>query len=378
MKKRLLSFILTVAIVMAMFVSPVMAWSAINTKCYTITTGNTMVYNSNSTSSGKKGTIFSSDEIKILKSYSNGFYYVEYPITRGTKKGYILKSAVLINTSASTRYASSKITAYRRNSTNNTYGSIFKNDEVLVFGTRGSFTQVRYPVSGGYKFAWIKTTDANNYLKKTKATGSSSSPSSYKGKYYGTPQKGTYNGVSFCVFRQTDDKWKNEPYLKGDFNGDGTYEKATVGTSACHLLSLVNGTYWLTGKFIDPVALARYAIKKGYRTNGSIKMKQLYQDIANNYGGYGIKYVGYADGNKKNDYFKDLKNHLNNGEIAIGGGMGHVMAVVAYNSNTDKYLILDSYPSSKRGTSSTWYIWKSRSQMTGKFGFTYFYFIGRR
>lgn len=191
---------------------------------------------------------------------------------------------------------------------------------------------------------------------------------------YGSPQIGKYNGKQFYVFSQRDKKWANEPYLKGTINGK--YQDATVGTSACHLLSLVNATHWLSGKFIDPVWLARYAIDKGYRKNGSIDMAGLYKDISNNYGlTYGIKYAGYTSGEKR---FTNLKKHLQDGEVAIGGGMGHVMAVVAYDSTTEKYLVLDSYGTTSRKTNNCWYIWKSSSQMTGKFGFSYFYFISKQ
>ena len=192
--------------------------------------------------------------------------------------------------------------------------------------------------------------------------------------YKGTPQKGTFNGKQFFVFSQRDKAWASEPYKKGTF--DGVTKNTTVGRSACHLLSLVNATHWLSGKFIDPIWLARYAIKKGYRTNGHINMSGLYRNICSNYGStYGIKYVGFTD---KSTRFSELKKHLKKGEAAIGGGMGHVMAIVAYDSPNDRYLVLDSYGADSRGTKKHWYIWKTVKQMTGKFGFTYFYFIGKR
>ena len=179
--KRIISYILSALIVLTIMLgtgtSPVMAATPF-IKCYTITTGNTVVYNSTSTSSGRRGTIFGSDEIKITEAYSNGFLKVEYPTAKGTKSGYILKSDVVTSTSGTTKYATAKITTYRRNSTSSTYGSIYKNDSVMVLGSRGSFTQVRYPISGGFKFAWIKTTDANNYLKKAGQSSSSQSTSS--------------------------------------------------------------------------------------------------------------------------------------------------------------------------------------------------------
>ena len=38
------------------------------------------------------------------------------------------------------------------------------NDVVKVLGTYGNYTQVKYPVSGGYKYAFITTANANAYI----------------------------------------------------------------------------------------------------------------------------------------------------------------------------------------------------------------------
>ena len=222
-----------------------------------------------------------------------------------------------------------------------------------------------------------KVTAKNNGTAKITAktkNGKTASITVTVSAYKGSPQKGSYNGKQFFVFSQRDKAWASEPYKKGTFGG--VTQKTTVGRSACHLLSLVNATHWLSGKFIDPIWLARYAIKKGYRVNGGINMEGLYKDVCKNYGSkYGIKYRGCETGGSR---FTELKKHIKKGEVAIGGGMGHVMAIVAYDSSKDKYLVLDSYGSDSRGTQKCWYIWKSKSQMKGKFGFTYFYFIGKR
>lgn len=179
--KRIISYLLATVIMLtamlAVGTSPVMAGTPF-IKCYTLTTGNTKVYNSQSLSSGQKGTIFGSDEVKIIEAYTNGFLLAEYPVASGTKRGYILKSDVVISTSGTTKYATAKITTYRRNNTSNTYGSISKDDAVMVLGTRGNFTQVQYPISGGFKFAWIRTSDADNYLRNSKKSSSGQSSSS--------------------------------------------------------------------------------------------------------------------------------------------------------------------------------------------------------
>ena len=216
------------------------------------------------------------------------------------------------------------------------------------------------------------TTKDGGYTAKASVNVSSLS-------YRGSPQKGSYGGKQFLVFSQKDKEWGDVPYLMGTVNNK--YQKTKVAWSGCHLLSLVNGTYWLSGKFIDPEWLAKYAINKGYRTNGSIKMEGLYKDISRNYGKtYGIKYIGYQSvtSNNRKQAYAALKSHIKKGEVAIGGGMGHVMVIIAYNSSKDSYLVLDSYSYSARGTQKKWYVWKSPSQMTGKFGFKYFFFIGKR
>lgn len=128
-------------------------------KCYTIYNGNTTVYTSSSLRT-KLGTIFASDELRILEIQKN-YVKVTYPISRGTKTGYIPTSAVLLATGGYRKTATRNITTYKRNSTSYYYGYIAKGDKVNVLGSRGNFTQVCYPVSGGNKIGWIRTSDAS-------------------------------------------------------------------------------------------------------------------------------------------------------------------------------------------------------------------------
>ena len=190
-------------------------------------------------------------------------------------------------------------------------------------------------------------------------------PSDYKGSFTGTAEIGIFNWKNFYVFSQKDEEWGSYPYLKGTIGGK--YQDTNIYHSGCHLLSLVNGTYWLTGKFISPKWLAKRAIDKGYRTNGDIDMKGLYKDISDNCGSkYGIEYVTCISS------FSSLKKYLEKGYVGLGGGNGHVMAFVAYSG--DKFLVLDSYYT-YNGRS---YVWKTQNQMTGRFNCSYFYIIKRR
>ena len=127
-------------------------------KCYTISSGYTRVYTSTSFRT-KLGTIYPTDELQI-REIQNNYVKVTYPVARGTKTGYIPTSAVLLATGGYTKESARKITTYRRNSTSKSYGYIDAGDKVIVLGTRGDFTQVCYPVSGGNKIGWIRSSDA--------------------------------------------------------------------------------------------------------------------------------------------------------------------------------------------------------------------------
>ncbi len=251
MKKLLVAIISAVAVLVIMTIcpSPVMAGTNSYIKCYTITTGNTKVYNSNSTSSGKRGTIFGSDELKLIGSYSNGFLEVQYPSSRGTKTGFILKSDVVISTSGTTKYASRNITTYRRNNTKNTYGSIYQNDAVMVLGTRGGFTQVRYPISGGFKFAWIRNSDANNYLKNSKTVNPTSVSLKVKLSHGSMFSNGTgfqLNGFSSSA------QMKAVVYPANATNTNVTWSSADKNivkiTSSGYITPVSNGTTKITAR----------------------------------------------------------------------------------------------------------------------------------
>lgn len=161
--RRLLSLLMAVAVTCSLLAVPSFA-AGDTRKCYTISSSNTTAY-SNTGLSSKLGTIYPTDELTVLEVTSK-YCRVTYPTSKGSKTGYIPTSAILTGTSSSNKKtATAKITTYRRNSASNTYGSIYNGDLVSVLGTKGSYTQVKYPVSGGFKYAFITTSDANKYLE---------------------------------------------------------------------------------------------------------------------------------------------------------------------------------------------------------------------
>lgn len=170
--KRWLSILLTAGIICGLMMQPVMA--AGNTRrCYTISSGNTTAY-SNTGLSKKLGTIYGSDELTVL-SVTDRYTRVTYPISGGrTKTGYIATSAILRGTTGPSYKSTGKITTYRRPG-GSSYGYVAKGDTVKVLGASGNYTQVKYPVSGGYKYGWVTTTNANQYIYQSGNSGNSAS-----------------------------------------------------------------------------------------------------------------------------------------------------------------------------------------------------------
>ncbi len=397
---------------------PVSAMAA--DKGYTITSGNTKVY-SNTALTKSYGTIYGSDEVTI-NYIADTYVKVTYPTTKGrTKTGYIRTSALFTAMSGWEYTARAKTTTYRRPG-GSSYGYVAKGDKVLVLGESGGYTQLRYPTSTGNKFAFVKNADlkdkitgtsgedkpasATTYYVTTKAglvLRSSASTSSsrvtsmpYKAAFSVTSTKngwayGTYNGKTgyaslqylsttkpsdepagggnktITVYSQHDSRWANVSY--GKCNGS----EATLSSSGCGILAYVNAVYYMNGRFIQPETLARWSVEHGYRINDAGTSHDLYEAYAKAYGAsYGFKYAGTASS------VKNTRTHLQNGGVAVIGVPGHLMALVDYDSKTGKYLILDSYRATSRGTYSTGYRWLTSEEFTGKLAVSDIKLLARR
>lgn len=166
LRKKLKSVIAVVcAFLMVSMVLNIPTYAAYTRKCYLIRNANTTVY-SNSGLTWRYGTIYGSDEITVL-SVTDRYCRVSYPISRSrSKTGYIPTNAILTGTSGNTYTASAQVTTYRR-PYGYSYGYISRGDKVTILGTYGDYTQVKYPVSNGYKYGFITNANANSYIKNT-------------------------------------------------------------------------------------------------------------------------------------------------------------------------------------------------------------------
>ena len=155
-------------------------------KTYVDSTKNdTPVYKTSKATDTKKiGTIYASDLITISKVSDTYPYrlYVTYPVTgtNKTKSGWIDSEAIIfIGGDWSDELcnpdfgyiAKKKITTYRRMGSKSTSGYISKGDKVSVITSwlrdlnYDIEVPVIYPISGGYKMGWIKSSDYEKNLK---------------------------------------------------------------------------------------------------------------------------------------------------------------------------------------------------------------------
>ncbi len=291
------------------------------------------------------------------KRQTNGFYRVSYNGKTGYASAQYISFSkpVVVDNSSYSGYINTSSQPLNLRSNANTSSSVLasmpKGAAVTVLdGKRqtNGFYHVKYNSKTGYASA--------QYISFSKPAVVPSSPS------IKTP----------TVYSQTDSRWGYYGY--GYSNTAGT-QKTNIYNAGCGLLSLTNAVYYLNGQFINPTILADYSLKYGYRINGVGTSMGLYKSFADNRGStYGIAYNGSSSS------YSTLRSHLQAGEAAIGSAPGHLMAIVAYNSSNGKYLILDSYKSSNRGTYSNGYTWKTESECRNnyKLNFSSFYFIKRR
>ena len=166
---------------------------------------------------------------------------------------------------------------------------------------------------------------------------------------------------SFTVLRQDD---YDDPTADMYYN-----EGRTIKSSGCGICAIVNAVDYLTGNAPDVHAVAKYAMDNGEYTVGEGTNISMYKDYADSKGkSFGFKYVGATSN------YTTLQSYLRQGCVAIVGvtrnsGGGHIIVIAAYNTDTGKYLVLDSagdYSSwTKSMTGSSLYAWQSIS--SGKF-----------
>lgn len=164
-------------------------------KCHLVGTSNEPGY-SDTALTKKKGTIFPTDEITVL-SVTSKYCKITWPISGGTKTGYIRTSAILTGTTGPTYYTIKNTTTYQHNNTAAKYGTTTVGDSIIWLGMSNGMVQIKYPVSSsGYKYAFVKASDAAANFSTSK-NGSGSNTANSSENYTTAPiANGTYKLVS--------------------------------------------------------------------------------------------------------------------------------------------------------------------------------------
>lgn len=120
--------------------------------------------------------------------------------------------------------------------------------------------------------------------------------------------------------------------------------------SGCILFSFANAIYCLNGQEVDVIELGTWAKSIGAWKpgNGGGIRGTFYKNVESKFGSkYGFKITDQGTYSSVNN--STLKNHLQNGGVAVGHVTNHFIALVDYDSSSDKFFVVDSYVYSARG-----------------------------
>lgn len=314
--------------------------------CYKKYAGKTTTYQDANLST-YSGWVDGTDVITIKKIAMNSnkkwYAYITYNVNSGgTKNAYIALSSISVDEKKQAgveKRAGTKISGiYRRPDGTRWSGYISAGSDVYVLGTENGYTQVLYPTGSTsgekpargdntWKLAWIKSDVAQHNL----------------------------------VSKQNYSSWSSKRYGYKDEAGT---QPATIGSSGCGLLAIVNAIYYLNGQMVPPEVVAEYSLKYGYRPNGGGTYATLAKSFCkyeNRGQYYGVNYVAtisgldearaYLTGNKKYAVIFNVQNHY--------------VALVDYNASTQQFLVYDSDVSGS-WTNTKGYRWMKADEFTGR------------
>lgn len=158
---------------------------------------------------------------------------ITYPTSSGRKERWTVMGVFTSATSYKTKCATTKIPTYKFASAKYGYGSINVNDQVRVYETWGKYVRVIYPVSGGYKIAWITKANADKYLAgyAKVAEGTYKIASMLNSSYVlDVNNYATFNGGNVEIYPYHDtnnEKWKINSV------GNGYYRITDVNSGKC-------------------------------------------------------------------------------------------------------------------------------------------------
>lgn len=209
----------------------------------------TTVFESLSTMGTYWGQIFVDDECTLNSAdISAGWMHVTYPVSGGTKSGYVYLDEFIPSESRLTNYYTTTVTqqtdTFRKSDMATKYGWVSVGDEVIVVGKSGNKLQVLYPLDaqygGGYKIAWMYDTYIKKNLTGISVTSNPSKVTYLEGESLNTnglvitakyDDGSTANVTSSCTLSG----YSNTPGVKtvtATYNGKQTAFTVTVNTKS--------------------------------------------------------------------------------------------------------------------------------------------------
>ena len=128
------------------------------------------------------GQIWPEDLCTINAIYDDGWCQVTYPTSSGNKTRYAQLNNFVIDTAATPKVftATAQVTAYKYASMADSIGYVSAGDRCYAIAASGNATQILYPVTGGYKIAWVATsqlpTTPATYTVTYNANGGTGAP----------------------------------------------------------------------------------------------------------------------------------------------------------------------------------------------------------
>lgn len=206
---KLICLVLALAALLSLFSIPAFADAppSISTgspiKVYAIASSG-KIYSYTDSSLRQRGSSWvwaASDECYITATANNGrALYISMPLDSGGRiSRWFSYSDFLtrpLDNGSTTKIATAQITTYRHPNPNDRYGYTGTGDIIYILGTIGSYTQLVYPISSGYKAAWVKTTDLQN---GSRSVGGSSGAISFNFSSNGSYVSSTSSSVNLRV-----------------------------------------------------------------------------------------------------------------------------------------------------------------------------------
>lgn len=252
-------------------------------------------------------------------------------------------------------------------------GIVANGTNIQIYEYNGTASQQWRLISAGNGYYYLQSKLNSSYYLDVSGASSSNGANVqlYKGnasnaqkfKFTTTSSNGGSSNSSYSLS-------KLKPLQQGNYSNVKYvhYSNKTVASSGCGTMATINAVRYLTGKTIDVSSMAYWAGENQYVYDvGSYHT--IAQAAAKKYGNqYGFScsqyktFSSYPSASEYSTIWNLMVSHLQRGEVAVTLVKGHFIAIVDYDSSTNKVLVYDSAASSSRGTTTSG-DWKSYDEL---------------